>query len=257
MSRVRRTDRRHPATTARLAVVVAVLGAAMPVSPAQAVPNTGPDAAEGAATTVTRGDLGTLGGVWSRPTGLNNRGQVIGDSETASGAVHAFRWRDGAMTDLGTPGTDSFAAAVNERGEVAGTYVTDGGGSRAFRWRDGVVTGLGTLGGDYSSATDINVHSDVVGSSVRLDEQSDYGHAFHWRNGVMTELPGIGGGTIADAINDRGDIVGSTLSADGGTITAALWRGGRLIRLIPPFGDPAASMASDVTSAARWSVRYG
>jgi|SRR6516164_7527744 probable HAF family extracellular repeat protein len=46
-------------------------------------------------------DLGTLGGVRSVACGLNNRGEVTGNSSVAARPEHAFVWRDGVITDLG------------------------------------------------------------------------------------------------------------------------------------------------------------
>jgi probable HAF family extracellular repeat protein len=37
-------------------------------------------------------DLGTLGGTYSRPSNLNDRGQIVGTSTTASGETHAVLW---------------------------------------------------------------------------------------------------------------------------------------------------------------------
>src|SRR5436309_198471 len=48
--------------------------------------------------------LGTLGGSWSVARAINDRGQIVGDSDTSSGKSHAFLWENGELTDLGTGG---------------------------------------------------------------------------------------------------------------------------------------------------------
>lgn len=87
-------------------------------------------------------DLGTLGGTDSRAVAINDRGQVIGTSSTASGRYHAFIWQDGVMTDLGVlPGkSNSKAAAINDRGQVVGDS-----DDRAFLWQHKRMTDLGAM----------------------------------------------------------------------------------------------------------------
>ena len=72
----------------------------------------------------------------SRPSAINEHGQVVGTSDTASGEVHAFLWtRHLGMQDLGTlGGTFSSASAINNRGQVAGTSDTASGEVHAFLW---------------------------------------------------------------------------------------------------------------------------
>src|SRR6266704_1585333 len=66
-------------------------------------------------------DIGTLGGTFTQAFRINAKGQVIGESSTSSGEIHAFLWtRESGMIDLGTlaGGTVSFAWGINNQGIV-------------------------------------------------------------------------------------------------------------------------------------------
>jgi probable HAF family extracellular repeat protein len=66
-------------------------------------------------------DLGTLGGNYSQAGGINNNGQIVGESENATGYYHAFLWQNGIMTDLETLGGNySGAFGINNNGQMVG-----------------------------------------------------------------------------------------------------------------------------------------
>jgi probable HAF family extracellular repeat protein len=85
----------------------------------------------------TMNDLGTLGGSYSVGFGINDSGQVAGQSLTIEGAAHAFVY-DGTMHDLGTLGGDySAGSGINASGQVVGQSSLSAGGSHAFLYTSG------------------------------------------------------------------------------------------------------------------------
>ncbi len=70
----------------------------------------------------------------SEAIAINDAGQVVGSSPTAETmSMHAFRYSDGQMTDLGTLGGPySSAVMINSQGWVTGNSATADGNYRAF-----------------------------------------------------------------------------------------------------------------------------
>jgi len=198
--------------------------------------------------------LPVLGGNNGQAGGINNRGQIVGVSETPNPApicspfflqIEAAIWQNANVQELPPfPGdTDGFANGINDNGQAVGFTifcVTAGAANfRAVLWPkgpNGGVIDLGNLGGAGGNiAFDINNKGQVVGQSDLPGDTTH--HAFLWQNGVMTDLGTILGlpVSLANGINNKGQIVG--FSQDSNNTVAWLWQNGvmtDLNTLIPP-----------------------
>jgi probable HAF family extracellular repeat protein len=162
----------------------------------------------------------------SQVSAINNRGQVVGTTDTSDATVNsrAFRWSPttGAQ-NLGTlPGAGaSIASGINDAGQVAGAALLSGVGFRAFRYTDGVgMVDLGVLPGQTSSlATAINNAGQVTGLS---NTPPSPGVPIRYTDGVgMQSLglpPGASGASSGTAINSRGQ--GATTASVSGVSRA-------------------------------------
>jgi probable HAF family extracellular repeat protein len=190
---------------------------------------------------VTR--LGTLGGDFSVPDDINNRGQIVGRSATASGDEHAFLWYRGAMTDLGTlGGSTSRASAINDRGDIVGVSTTADGSVAYFRWRRGVMTRIPVPGPVASILLQpvVNERGDVAGTYQLPAEPpvSSLSRVWVWDGRRVTDLGAVGGiDAFLSGLNDRGQVLCTVIDEDGFGHVVLVDRG-RRIRVGPASVAP-------------------
>lgn len=191
------------------------------------------------------GTISDLGSLPMNPRAINDQGAIAGtDYSPIIGPppgytpppVHAYLWRNGALTNLGTFGGFAIVAGLNDRGQVAETYApADGSSTRAALWQNGKTTDLGTLGGKFAWANALNDRGQVVGNSPPA---AGFGHAFLWDRGKMTDLRAPGDVSDAVDMNERGQVVGWWGRANpGGFRRAFFWQKGKAIDLGPVSSD--------------------
>ena len=196
----------------------------------------------------------------SRAADINDRGQVVGSSNTEEGAIAAVLWSAaGEIRSLGTLPGDEFARAsgINNAGQVVGlsSGSSSGPAGHAFLWTPGRgMQDLRTLPkGGFSAAADVNKGAQVVGrSGVFTPGASDRFHAFLWTQaGGMRDLGVVPGRrhtiSSASALNDRGEVVGfSGQDFSGGESRAFLWTQLGGFRNLGTLPGHTSSFASDI-----------
>lgn len=184
-------------------------------------------------------DFGTFGGPGSLAFGLNDRGEVVGQSDTGEltkdGELVSLAFlADGrGVRNLGAPPGYRFsqAFAINNQGLIVGWVYNSPPVPAAppvavMFQRDGRIQSLGTLGGASSVAFGLNDRGQIVGRSRTANGEQ---HAFVYERGTMKGLGTLGGNfSSARAINAQGWIVGSSRLASPGRLHAFLYTQGSM-----------------------------
>ena len=170
----------------------------------------------------------------SAATAINDSGQVVGISGTCDNAIgefsarHALLWENGKPVDLGNFGGVAWntPTAINNQGQIVGfadlAGDQDGGlNPVAFLWtREHGIQKLPPYPGDVNSlAWGINERGQAVGQSI---DASGNSRAVAWQDGQPIDLNALIPAdsplylTLANDINDRGEIAGQAcVAADG------------------------------------------
>ena len=158
-------------------------------------------------------------GLAVRPQSINNSGQIVGTTPSASGWGVQGYFSNGigsAWIDLGyLPGyTKTTGASINEAGHVLGfSYNSSVNIPQTFVSYGGYLSNIGTIGGLSVMGKDINDSGSVAGSATT---QAGILHAFLFDQIGIHDLGTLGGKySSANALNDSNRIAGYAFTPNG------------------------------------------
>jgi len=98
----------------------------------------------------TRVNLAPAGSTFSEALAINNAGVIVGSAtiESASFATHAYVWKHGTATDLGSllpDGVESIASNISDAGAVLGLTLPNTSGNEVIEWAPSVPVALDAL----------------------------------------------------------------------------------------------------------------
>jgi len=110
-------------------------------------------------------------------------------------------------------GEISEATTISNKGQIAGVSEVSGENFHAFYWDGGKMRDIGTLGGEISGR--VRRQRFRSGRRFRPNDRQGMLRGFVWKDGKMRDLGHLGGGlTLASSINNRGGVVGLSITKD-------------------------------------------
>ena len=160
---------------------------------------------------------------------LNDRGDIIGTYAEGNPLfgwypVHGFLLdKHGVLTTIDFPTADAtWPWAINQSGTIVGEWeIADAQGlqltGRGFTWKDGAFSELMVPGSDFTMIQSVTARGEFAGRwgpNPPFSEQ----HSFLYRGDqyLKFDVPFTGAvATVAEGMNDKGDIVGAYWKDDG------------------------------------------
>jgi len=157
--------------------------------------------------------LPSLGGASHEATRINDLGEIVGTSNDKAGNPQAVVWRNGKISKLTIQGSKlGWGAGISNQGRIYGDCVNKNGQSRACFWENDRVIDFEPIIGTYGALRDSNAYGQLIGWG-RLGGNH---YPLLFERGVSYNLGTLGGaGASAHAINNKGEIVGSSQDAAG------------------------------------------
>lgn len=166
------------------------------------------------------------GGMSISANAINERGLVVGIAWDASGVQQAVMWKRGVPTVLTGLDSDSAAIAINGRGQAVGYSFDSNSGMQAVRWDGTTPTVLERPEGfGFQQAIGISRSGEVAGNVAPFWYPPT--QAVRWTRSKPKLLDNLGGSaSVANGINDSGDVVGYIVSPNGsGRYEPTVWHG--------------------------------
>ncbi len=183
----------------------------------------------------------------THPTGINNKGQVLGSYTALDGVQQTFLYsggQDGTYSDvtINVPVGQSLLSAngINDKDAIVGdTFSVTNGNDVAFIYNHGSYVEISDPLAFNTFAYGINDRNQVVGGYETAAGQY---HGYLYEHGVYKPIDDplagniVGTGTTADGINNKGQIVGYYTDANFQS-HGFLFSGGHYTTIDDPLGS--------------------